>query len=800
MDNAYEDDDNITNIDFDSFEMKNTSNVSSKLPLQEKSKGLPKASFTTASGKKLEEPSPEGIQRATALFDSSQKSNKYDAIINQFGGFKTGYSNKSFDISSQVKRKAVSAFNEVAEEVESKKIRLAPFLDMNEIGKSISASKDISKSFDNDTNKSQQVQMKDRTENELSTDLITSSKDSKESHNATTTNFKSPTIKSNTVVPSKPSASMFPKRNINRPASIQRKNKPFKSPIIKSNIELTKAAVNNRSSLKVKLAPVFNLEVPDFRFKLSTMGVPGTFTKSQLIANNIPISVINMTISTAKRYVFDGNWGPKEAYHSMIEAGALPRRVSIEWVENHYVLIVWKIACLIRSYNQFMDRWKPQAILEQLLYRYEREINMGNRPVLRRILEKDDLPVKHMVLMITDIIEIRSAIQYNTSSKYRLQLSDGWYQVPACIDLRIEKAITKKKLKIGSKISICGASVIGDKEGINPLENTDNSTMLSITANSSLPARWHTKLGYHPRKFIIRSLPSIFYDGGIVTAIDIVVCRKFPIMYNEVLPNGTSVIRNAKEEEEARRIALGYDGYGVRQHTPDAPVERRVSAYFKIRICDHIAPVNQQWATLLLSNANELNHMDIAEGNRYKIFFVVPYHPKNKKYPGLDMKTTRVTRWEPAPTLNLLNSYTARSLTKCDSIHYKDPSSDFDLVVLVLQTGPSTLEVLNGRKLWKQTLLVSDESQSICQVNFRLPMSPFPDIKGHILGLLNLRYETYDSKFDITCLKGNDESESVSKASAATGYVQKGMLKLKQWVNDYPDKVQRLHDRVKKMQ
>lgn len=121
-----------------------------------------------------------------------------------------------------------------------------------------------------------------------------------------------------------------------------------------------------------------------------------------------------MTISSAKRYVFDGNWGPKEALHDMIEAGALPRRVTIDWVENHYVLIVWKIACLIRAFNAYKDRWKPQAILEQLLYRYEREVNMGDRPVLRRILERDDLPVKHMILMITDIIEIRSPIQYNT--------------------------------------------------------------------------------------------------------------------------------------------------------------------------------------------------------------------------------------------------------------------------------------------------------------------------------------------------------------------------------------------------
>lgn len=79
-------------------------------------------------------------------------------------------------------------------------------------------------------------------------------------------------------------------------------------------------------------------------------------------------------------------------------------------------------------------------------------------------------------------------------------------------------------------------------------------------------------------------------------------------------------------------------------------------------------------------------------------------------------------------------------------------------------------------------------------------MNPFPDIKGQVIGLLNLRYEMYDAKFDITCLKANDESESVSKISAAAEYVQKGILSLKRWANDNPDKIQRLHDRIENMQ
>lgn len=248
----------------------------------------------------------------------------------------------------------------------------------------------------------------------------------------------------------------------------------------------------------------------------------------------------------------------------------------------------------------------------------------------------------------------------------------------------MEHAITKNKLKIGSKLSICGASMIGEKEGIHPLENTDSGTLLSITTNSSLPARWDAKLGYHPKKLITRSIQTIFDDGGTVTALDIIVCRKFPILYCEVLPNGSIITRNAKEEEEARRIALGFDSYGTRQPKLEN-LDRRVSGYFKLRICDARSSPDQQLATLMLSNANELNHMDISEGNRYKVFFVIPYYSKNKKYPGLDLKTTRITRWEPAPVIQQKNAYVPRFLSACGDIRSQEPSSDFDLVVLVLR-------------------------------------------------------------------------------------------------------------------
>ncbi|KAI9487816.1 MAG: hypothetical protein EXX96DRAFT_554758 [Benjaminiella poitrasii] len=390
----------------------------------------------------------------------------------------------------------------------------------------------------------------------------------------------------------------------------------------------------------------------------------------------------------------------------------------------------------------------------------------------------------------------------------------------------MERAIEKKKLKIGHKLSICGAQIVGDRMAQSPLNIKGNGTMLSITTNGCLPARWDAKLGYQKRKLIIRSLPTIFDDGGLITALDIIVCRKMPILYSESLPNGTVVTRTAKEEEEIRRMVQGYDQYSglhrqrsfvtipnfrAEQRSTNSPHldrtvsepktfgERRVSGYFKIRICDTHSSPNHPWATLLLSNANELNHIDIVEGNRYRIFFVMPYYPKNKKYVGLDLKTTRMTRWEPVPNSGIQNAYIPRFSTACKDIRHQDASSDFDLVVLVLQIGTATLENINGRRLWHQTLLVTDESEGICQISLRLPLNPLPDVKEQVIGLINVRYETYDSKFGITCLKATDETEVISKASSTAEYMQKSLLKLRKWVQSSPDHIHTIANRIQNL-
>lgn len=393
----------------------------------------------------------------------------------------------------------------------------------------------------------------------------------------------------------------------------------------------------------------------------------------------------------------------------------------------------------------------------------------------------------------------------------------------------MERAIVKGRLKIGHKLSICGAQLVGSRTTQTGLDDENAGKMLLLSANGCLPAAWDTRLGYHPKKYIIRSLPTIFDDGGMVTALDIIVCRKFPMLYTETLPNGKMVTRTAREEEEIRcgygdmfdpaLLIPNFNGEGRSNvsETRPSPEERRVSGYFKIRICDYCAYSKypqEEWATLLLQNANELNHMDITEGSRYKIFFVVPYHPKNKRYPGHYFKTTRMTRWEPAVVKHESPYYVPRCITSCSDIHQQDSSLDFNIAVVIIrklyvkikesailtilyiESGPPKIEQINERKLWRQELYVTDQSQAICRIDLRLPMQLSSNPKGQVIGLANVRFELYDPKYDITCLKTTDESELFTKGSPSADYMSKGIQTLKSWIQSNADSVAAVTERV----
>ncbi|KAG7480213.1 breast cancer type 2 susceptibility protein [Solea senegalensis] len=270
----------------------------------------------------------------------------------------------------------------------------------------------------------------------------------------------------------------------------------------------------------------------------------------------------------------DGTAGKQEFYRALCDTpGVDPKLMSEEWVFNHYRWIVWKQASMERSFPETMGglRLTPEQVLLQLKYRYDVEIDHSRRPALRKIMERDDTAAKTLLLCVCGVVSSgRSPNEQSHSDAKAPQgsdakvenssavvwLTDGWYSVKAQLDEPLTAMLHKGRLAVGGKLIVYGAQLVGSQDACSPLEAPE-SLMLKICANSTRPARWDTKLGFHkdPRPFLL-PLSSLFSNGGPVGCVDITVLRSYPVQWMERKPDGGVVFRSVRaEEKEARRYS-----------------------------------------------------------------------------------------------------------------------------------------------------------------------------------------------------------------------------------------------------
>lgn len=169
------------------------------------------------------------------------------------------------------------------------------------------------------------------------------------------------------------------------------------------------------------------------------------------------------------------------------------------------------------------------------------EIDKAQRSALRKIFEKDDCPQKRMVLCVSRVVKVNSVlwqvrIFLNTSSQvndsYELELTDGWYPIRTVIDLPLCDQIIKRKIKIGTKMIVCGAELM-HCEGCHPLEATD-LIHLKVSFNCSRRALWWCKLGYQKQAnpFVI-PMSSINMNGGKIGCLRCFIVRVYPVKFLE---------------------------------------------------------------------------------------------------------------------------------------------------------------------------------------------------------------------------------------------------------------------------
>ncbi|XP_028275921.1 breast cancer type 2 susceptibility protein [Parambassis ranga] len=326
---------------------------------------------------------------------------------------------------------------------------------------------------------------------------------------------------------------------------------------------------------------------------------PARYTQKQLYEYGVHKHVSQITSETAESFHFslqqfikretfadgggiqlaDGGWlipknngtaGKEEFYRALCDTpGVDPKLISEAWVYNHYRWIVWKQASIEKSFPETMGSLclTPEQVLRQLKYRYDVEVDHSRRPALRKIMEKDDTAAKTLVLCVCGVVfeghfpNRQSVTKTPQAADAKVEspcavvwLTDGWYAIKAQLDEPLTAMLHKGRLAVGGKLIIHGAQLVGSQDACSPLEAPE-SLMLKICANSSRPARWDAKLGFHrdPRPFLL-PVSSLFSNGGPVGCVDVVVLRSYPIQWMERKPDGGVVFRSVRaEEKEARR-------------------------------------------------------------------------------------------------------------------------------------------------------------------------------------------------------------------------------------------------------
>lgn len=268
-------------------------------------------------------------------------------------------------------------------------------------------------------------------------------------------------------------------------------------------------------------------------------------------ANAIPSNLLNFGVFSAlDQSIFDEGWSFIELHKELCRKGA--EKFSLEWVKNHFALIVWKFVSYMRFYPAKCDAstLSKETISNQIFYRAQREIE-GHRSVLRTIIEHDQAPSVYMTLVIANIISVGQEII--------LHVSDGWYFAFLVLDHRLKLFVSQGKIFVGLKLKIYGATSCTDdkitcslgshqriaKEDYNVALGAD--LVLSIAANSTRRARWDEPLGLSKYSIPLFSITSVYQDGGMIPSLDVCIKKVDEMKYLRNI-NGKFTILDAMEE------------------------------------------------------------------------------------------------------------------------------------------------------------------------------------------------------------------------------------------------------------
>ncbi|XP_027069863.1 protein BREAST CANCER SUSCEPTIBILITY 2 homolog B [Coffea arabica] len=276
---------------------------------------------------------------------------------------------------------------------------------------------------------------------------------------------------------------------------------------------------------------------------------------------NLSDEIRRMNPGVAEYYTFPDDFGSgcigaEEFYHMLVQPEVSPYHVSKEWVKNHYKWIVWKLASYERCYPaKFSGKLLSVSnVLEELKYRYDKEVNHGHRSAVKRILEGDAPPSSRMVLCISSVLSVCgtevgcqpiASREVESGAAAKIELTDGWYSIIALLDVLLSKKLAAGKLFIGQKLTIWGAGLCGWAGPVSPLEAPRTSTLL-LHMNGTYRTHWADRLGFCKVDGLPLAFRSIKSTGGVVPSTLVGILRIYPVVYWERSSDGGFIVRSER--------------------------------------------------------------------------------------------------------------------------------------------------------------------------------------------------------------------------------------------------------------
>ncbi|VVB12825.1 unnamed protein product [Arabis nemorensis] len=334
------------------------------------------------------------------------------------------------------------------------------------------------------------------------------------------------------------------------------RNASFKTPLKKNALHASSGfsvAPSNTLYSKKVLSTRYPIRSPRVYIKDYFGMPPRATTKMDYVSEHVR----RIKSSNADKYVFRDESSSNEVgadtfLQMLAESGYSVQHASRKW-------IVWKLACYEKNYPAKCrgNILTITNVLEELKYRYEREVNHGHCSAIKRILSGDAPASSMMVLCISALNpktdnDSQETHGSDSASNVKVELTDGWYEIAlhhrysinAALDVMLTKQLNAGKLFVGQKLrhayvliyylKILGAGLSGWAAPTSPLEATISNTIcLLLNINGTYRAHWADRLGFCKEVGIPLAFNCIKCNGGPVPKTLAGITRIYPILYKE---------------------------------------------------------------------------------------------------------------------------------------------------------------------------------------------------------------------------------------------------------------------------